>query len=257
MPGLAQLPMYDWPEVRAGTDALWAAIAANLAALGIDAPDRLDRTTPPDEAWTSPDLLVGQTCGRPYVNGLAGRVALLGRPTYDADGAGPGRYCSILVARTADGRNSPGDFRGAVAACNGETSQSGWAALIDSLPQGETLDGFFGAIRFTGGHRESIRAVGSGAADIAAIDCVAWALALRHEPAAGALKEIGRSPDYPSLPFIAANRRSADEIARIGTALREAVAGLPGPVRGALHLTGIEDARPADYACLKERGRTA
>ena len=83
--------MYDWPEVRAGTDALWAAIATNLAAVGIDAPDRLDRTTPAGDAWTSPDLLVGQTCGRPYVNGLAGRVALLGRPTYDAAGAGPGR----------------------------------------------------------------------------------------------------------------------------------------------------------------------
>lgn len=254
MPGLAQLPMYDWPEVRAGTDALWAAIAANLAALGIDAPNRLDRTTAPDDAWTSPDLLVGQTCGRPYANGLEGRVALLGRPTYDADGAGPGRYCSILVARQADSRNSPDDFRGAAAACNGETSQSGWAALIDSLPQGEALDGFFGAVRFTGGHRRSIRAVAGGAADIAAIDCVAWALALQHEPAAGDLKEIGRSPDYPSLPFITGIRRSADEIARIGEALRRAVAGLSGPARDALRLTGIEDARPADYDCLRQSG---
>ena len=257
MPGLAQLPMYDWPEVRAGTDALWAAIAANLAALGIDAPDRLDRTIPAGDAWTSPDLLVGQTCGRPYVNGLAGRVALLGRPTYAADGAGPGRYCSLLVARSTDRRSGPGDFRGAVAACNSETSQSGWAALIDSLPQGESLHGFFGAVHFTGGHRESIRAVADGTADIAAIDCVAWALALRHEPAAGELKEIGRSPDYPSLPFITGDRRSAEEVARIGEALRRAVAGLPAQIREALMLVGMENARPADYACLKESGRAA
>ena len=255
MPGLAQLPMYDWPEVRAETDALWTAIAANLAALGIETPDRLDRTTPVGDAWTSPDLLVGQTCGRPYVNGLAGRVTLLGRPTYDAEGAGPGRYCSVLVARSTDGRNCLGDFRGAVAACNSEASQSGCAALIDSLPHGESLDGFFGAVRFTGGHRESIRAVAGGAADIAAIDCVAWTLALQHEPATGELRVIGRSPDYPSLPFITGNRRSADEIARIGKALRRAVADLPGPVREALGLSGIEDARPADYACLEESGR--
>ena len=118
-----------------------------------------------------------------------------------------------------------------------------------------TLGGFFGAVRFTGSHRGSIRAVAGGKADIAAIDCVAWALALRHEPAAGDLKVIGRSPNYPSLPFITGNRRSADDIARIGTALRRAVADLPGPVRDALHLNGIEDARPADYACLKESGR--
>jgi len=184
-------------------------------------------------------------------------VALLGRPTYAADGAGPGRYCSLLVARSTDRRSGPGDFRGAVAACNSETSQSGWAALIDSLPQGESLHGFFGAVHFTGGHRESIRAVADGTADIAAIDCVAWALALRHEPAAGELKEIGRSPDYPSLPFITGDRRSAEEVARIGEALRRAVAGLPAQIREALMLVGMENARPADYACLKESGRAA
>lgn len=257
MPGLAQLPMYDWPEVRAETDTLWAAIAEQLAAAGILAPGDLDRTTPAEEGWRSPDLLVGQTCGRPYVNGLTGRVTLLGRPTYDADGAGPGRYCSILVARSADGRRSLDEFRGTVAACNSETSQSGWAALIDALPDSETLAGFFGAVRFTGGHRESIRAVAEGAADIAAIDCVAWALAQRHEPAARDLKEVGRSPDYPSLPFITGNRRGADETRRIGEALRRAVADLPGPARRALRLTGIEEARPADYACLRESGRAS
>ena len=99
MPGLAQLPMYDWPEVQAETDALWAAIAGRLEAAGIAAPEGLDRTTPADEAWESPDLLVGQTCGRPYATGLAEKVRLLGRPTYAVAGAAPGRYCSQLVAR--------------------------------------------------------------------------------------------------------------------------------------------------------------
>ena len=249
--------MYDWPEVRPETDSLWTAIAERLAEAGIPAPEGLDRTIPAEEAWTSPDLLFGQTCGRPYIDGLAGSVALLGRPTYAAEGAGPGHYCSILVARSTDGRDNTGDFRGAVAACNSKTSQSGWAALIDSLPRGGTLDSFFGAVRFTGSHRESIRAVAGGAADIAAIDCVVWALAKRYEPAAGELKTVGRSPDYPSLPFIACNRRSAEEIAHIGKALRRAVAGLPAPVSESLMLTGMEEARPADYECLKESGRAA
>ena len=71
------------------------------------------------------------------------------------------------------------------------------------------------------------------------------------------LRDIGRSPDYPSLPFITSNRRGADEVGRIGEALREAVADLPGPVRGALRLTGIEEARRADYACLRQSGRAA
>ena len=249
--------MYDWPEVRDETDALWAAIAERLAAFGIEAPKGLDRTTPAGEAWRSPDLLVGQTCGLPYVTDLAGCVSLLGRPTYAVAGAEPGRYCSQLVARRSDSRAGLDGFRGAVAACTSATSQSGWAALIDLLPDGETLESFFGAVRMTGGHRESIRAVAAGAADIAAIDCVAWALALQHEPAARELRDIGRSPDYPSLPFITSNRRGADEVGRIGEALREAVADLPGPARGALRLTGIEEARPADYACLRQSGRAA
>ena len=101
--------MYDWPEVQAETDALWAAIAGRLEAAGIAAPEGLDRTTPADEAWESPDLLVGQTCGRPYATGLAEKVRLLGRPTYAVAGAAPGRYCSQLVARrirTVSGRGS-------------------------------------------------------------------------------------------------------------------------------------------------------
>ena len=242
--------MYDWPEVRAETDALWAAIAERLEAAGIAAPDSLDRTTPTDEAWESPDLLVGQTCGRPYATGLAEKVRLLGRPTHTVAGAGPGRYCSQLVARRSDNRPGLAGFRGAVAACTSVESQSGWAALVDLLPDGETLESYFAAVRMTGGHRDSIRAIAAGDADIATIDCVSWSLAERYEPAARELRVIGRSPTYPSLPYIASNRRSAEEAGRIGAALRRAVAGLPGPVRDALRLTGIEDARPADYAGL-------
>ncbi len=245
--------MYDWPEVQAETDALWAAIAGRLEAAGIAAPEGLDRTTPADEAWESPDLLVGQTCGRPYATGLAEKVRLLGRPTYAVAGAAPGRYCSQLVARRSDGRAGLEGFRGAAAACTSTASQSGWAALIDLLPDGESLESFFGAVRMTGGHRESIRSIAAGAADIATVDCVSWALAERHEPAARELRVIGRSPTYPSLPFIASNRRSADEAGKIGAALRQAVAGLPDPVRGALRLTGIDDALPADYAGLAPR----
>jgi len=40
---LATLPMYDWPEVWAENDTLWAAMRDALRAEGIDAPDALDR----------------------------------------------------------------------------------------------------------------------------------------------------------------------------------------------------------------------
>ena len=39
-PFIAALPMYDWPEVRGETDALWVKIRDALQARGIAAPDR-------------------------------------------------------------------------------------------------------------------------------------------------------------------------------------------------------------------------
>ncbi|MBD9446543.1 hypothetical protein [Rhizobium sp. RHZ01] len=41
---IAALPMYDWPEVRAETDAQWEQLRDELLFRGIDAPERLART---------------------------------------------------------------------------------------------------------------------------------------------------------------------------------------------------------------------
>ena len=43
MTGIAALPMYDWPELRAETDRLWATLRDGLRAVGVSAPDALDR----------------------------------------------------------------------------------------------------------------------------------------------------------------------------------------------------------------------
>ena len=40
---VAALGMYDWPEVRSETDALWSRLAAGLRAAGVAAPDDLTR----------------------------------------------------------------------------------------------------------------------------------------------------------------------------------------------------------------------
>ncbi|MDP2734302.1 MAG: hypothetical protein Q8O63_14555, partial [Hoeflea sp.] len=52
MTGAASLPMYDWPEIRAATDAVWAAIRSELSQRGIDAPARLDRSADPEPLWS-------------------------------------------------------------------------------------------------------------------------------------------------------------------------------------------------------------
>src|SRR5262245_2042348 len=41
---VAALPMYDWPDVRAETDAQWERLRDELRLRGIDAPERVART---------------------------------------------------------------------------------------------------------------------------------------------------------------------------------------------------------------------
>src|SRR5208337_3099340 len=62
---IAALPMYDFPEIAAANDALWAAIAAGLKARGVGAPARLTRGEDIAALWRDPGLVFGQTCGYP------------------------------------------------------------------------------------------------------------------------------------------------------------------------------------------------
>ena len=131
---IAALPMYDWPECRAETDAQWAALAGRLRAAGVDAPAQLVRrnadmpavpggirdaagapiapdpaSLPPDgldfaTLWRHPRLLVAQTCWGPMeATGLAAHVGVVGQPDYSAfeGGAGP-FYSSVILMRRGE-----------------------------------------------------------------------------------------------------------------------------------------------------------
>lgn len=237
---IAALQMYDWPEIAASTDAFWARVAAGLAAEGIAAPAALARPANLAEAWTDPALLLGQSCGLPYVSGRCGGAVPVARPVYAAEGCGPGTYCSALICRA--GEEGPLDsFRGRRVAINEIGSQSGCHALADAvLPLG---DAFFAEVVLTGGHRASAGAVARGEADLAAIDAVAWALLGEVDPATRArLSVIGWTAEMPALPFITAGahagRASAVFRALAGAARPDAATGLP---------VGVLPAADSDY----------
>jgi ABC-type phosphate/phosphonate transport system substrate-binding protein len=130
---VAALPMYDWPEVRAETDAEWARMRDALRAEGVRAPDILTRrnadlppvpggirdadgriiapdpaTLPPDQLdmhtlWVHPQLLFAQTCWGPMELGVERHVRLIGQPSYDAFEGGDGElYSSAIVMRKSD-----------------------------------------------------------------------------------------------------------------------------------------------------------
>jgi ABC-type phosphate/phosphonate transport system substrate-binding protein len=200
------LPMYDLPELRPATDAWWRSLAQALARLGMaEVPQDLDRQPPPELGWRAGDLLLSQCCGRDLVTHLAGAVVPVAIPTYRAPGCGRGSYRSWLVSRHGDGRSSLPDFVGATAAVNYLGSHSGWVALGHSLAQAGLPEGCLEVGLLTGSHRASLRAVARGDADLAAIDCVTFALLARVEPGLIAgVRIVGESEPAPALPYITA-----------------------------------------------------
>jgi ABC-type phosphate/phosphonate transport system substrate-binding protein len=195
--------MYDLPELRAETDALWGALRDALRGAGVPAPGALARSDDYAAAWTDPGLVLAQSCGYPYVTRLRGAVALVATPVYEAEGCDGPTYRSALVARAGEGASLAG-FRGRVAAVNGWDSQSGMNAFRAAVAPLAGGRAFFARVVETGGHRLSVAAVREGRADIAAIDAVTWALLGRVDPAAVAgLAVVGWTGSAPALPFVA------------------------------------------------------
>ncbi|MEZ5778147.1 MAG: PhnD/SsuA/transferrin family substrate-binding protein [Paracoccaceae bacterium] len=229
---IATLPMYDWPQNAAANDRLWALMRAALTDEGFAAPAELTREGDLYEIWTSPDLILGQTCGMPFRMRLHDRTELVATPDYGLTGLPPGQYCSVVVTRAGE----PGeiaDFIDRTLAYNTPDSQSGWAA-----PQNHVAGAgqCFTRTLETGAHRESARAVAEGRADIAAIDAVTWRMIETYLPdLARQLRIVGTTAPTPGLPLITAKGRDANAVARaasvaIGRLLPKdrAVLGLKG-----------------------------
>ncbi|WP_274628519.1 phosphate/phosphite/phosphonate ABC transporter substrate-binding protein [Arvimicrobium flavum] len=243
---VAALPMYDWPERTEEVDAQWATIRDRLRAAGVDAPEQLARCNgdipavpggirdrrgeviAPDPAtlpshefhfptlWRHPDLLFAQACWGPMELGLADDVQVVGQPDYSGIEGGQGEfYSSALVMRCGEAAPAPADgcaaiplavLRGKRLAYNSLDSMSGIMALTRDLAgMGEGLDTFSDRIE-SGGHRNSIIAVAESRADVAAVDCMSWALAQRFEPAARDLVVVGWTSRRKGLPYIASKR---------------------------------------------------
>jgi ABC-type phosphate/phosphonate transport system substrate-binding protein len=109
---------------------------------------------------------------------------------------------------------------GARLAYNVPDSMSGIIGLTRDLESlGAGLD-LFSELVETGGHRKSIRFVAEGKADIAAIDCKSWALAMLYEPDAVAkLQVVGWTAQRTGLPYITANSTPPDVVEKLKAAL--------------------------------------
>jgi hypothetical protein len=196
--------MYDWPQVRGATDRFWAAVRDGLRARGVAAPEALSRELGLMAGWTDPALVLGQTCGLPFVRELRDRVALVGAADYGLEGCPPGWYRSAIVVRADDPRERLEEFRGARLAINGTDSQSGWGAILHHAAPLAEAGRFFGSVVVSGAHAASVPLVAGGGADLAAIDAVSWRLARRFLSAVEGLRVLMLTDPTPGLPYIAA-----------------------------------------------------
>jgi len=243
------LPMYlGAPEA---VQSLWTVLRGPLLAAGLSGlPTQVDWPQDLHSHWLAPRLLLSQSCGYPLTHALRGRVQVIGCFVYNAPQCAGTDCASVLVARQEHSQLGPQSFEYLRAAYNSADSQSGYNALRALVAPWSKPGRFFGEALATGGHRESVDAVREDRADVAAIDCVTWALLQRYAPtAADGLCVVGQTGSYPGLPLITSRDTPAAELQALRAALR-GVFSQPeaAPALAALAIVGFEALDASAYA---------
>lgn len=246
-PWRAALPMYVAPaEVQAASQE-W--LRESLALLGLGA----DLKLPEGDLvrfWRDPDLLLGQTCGYPLMTQLRGQVRVIGRPLYRLPDSRSGFHCSLLVVRRDDPRSSLEAFRDSALVINAEDSNTGMNLLRHRLLSLQEQGRFFASVAVSGAHRQSLREVVAGRADISAVDSVTWHYLTRFSPRETAeLKVIGQTAPSPTLPLISSLAVSDQLASELIVALNESLKA-SARLRNVLSLDGVLASDEADYQCL-------
>ena len=232
----------DPPVIADATRGLWAFVRERLRAAGMaDVPDALDETVAHDAAWCDPRLLLAQTCGYPLATRLAGRVRVVATPVYDHPGCQGALNGSFVIVRADAAFANLAELRGQVAAINDRTSNSGMNLLRHTIAPHAMGGRFFARVVESGSHRASLALVASGAADVAAIDCVTFGNLARFAPEAVAgVRILAETAKTPGLPLITRADASADAVEALRRALL-AFADEPAaaPLRDVLGLSGF------------------
>lgn len=247
---VASFPMYNLPEVRSALDSLWKGMVRNLRREGIaEVPDELVHGRAVRKLWNDPTLFLSQCCGYDLVNRYADKLTPLAVPRYGVAECRGYLYASAIVVREDCPTDDVLKMRGAVCVINGPESHSGMSSLRALVAPFNSEGRFFSHVRVSGGHAESIEILKQGKADVAAIDCVTYALLERYRPAALAgLRKLGRTHRAPGIPYVTRASADTETKARMRTAIALTFADPKlANVRQALFLEGIETVRPPAY----------
>jgi ABC-type phosphate/phosphonate transport system substrate-binding protein len=240
---IAILPMYDFEELHAAHDELWAAIAARLRTrISCFVPDTLTRGTALLPAWRDPRLLLGQTCGYPLVTELHQTVRLVLTPIYTAPGCDGAWHRSAVIVRADDHVADLEGLRGRRCALNGWDSNTGMNLLRAMVAPIARSDRFLQEIVVSGSHHQSLCLVAAGEADVASIDCVTLAHLTRIDPALTArIRILDWTAPSPGLPMITSATNDDATLEALRAAVIEVFHDPAlADVRGALLLAGYE-----------------
>ncbi len=251
--------MYNWPEALNAINPFWSALINRLKAQGFDVDNSLATDRDAYDVWLNPQTLLAQTCGFPYVTKLKGSVQLVATPHYAVEGCLDASYRSVILRRKSDTRKQLCDFAGAIAAVNSFRSQSGCNALLGTLVREGVNAPFLQGLKKSGSHRDSMRVVANGGADICAIDAVCWQLMKDFEPETAAqLAVVCWSDEQPGLPFITNKTLVPEQINELRSALNSALdETLATQSAAGFYVKGFSVLNDTDYAGITQMAESA
>lgn len=238
---IANLMMYQRPQLDQAHNRYWALIRKNLNDAGIDSDETMSQDAEEFFVWNNPDLVLSQTCGMPYRTWLHEKVELVGTPDFGINDCPAGYYRSALVVRADDPRTEVAAFKDATFAYNQTFSQSGYAAPYWHV---KPLGFWFENRLHTEQHLKSAQAVAEGTADIASLDVVSWCLMETYEPFVADLRVLEWTSPTPGLPLITAKGNNADPIF---DAVKSAIDALDQEDKVLLGLRGIVKIAKEEY----------
>lgn len=185
------LPWYNFASTRPVLDAIWQETISRLAAKGYsNIPATLDHQMSFRDLANFPKLTLGQCCGLDLFQQHACNVVPIAAPVISVLDTPPGTYFSYIVARQSTDLNSP-----LTVAVNNDYSHSGDTAIRAWL-RANKRHNF--SVFMSGSHSQSVKALRSGHADVAAIDALSWQFIDTQ-----GLSILGASDPAPAPPFIA------------------------------------------------------
>ncbi len=238
---IANLMMYQRPQLDQAHNRYWALIRKNLNDAGIDSDETMSQDAEEFFVWNNPDLVLSQTCGMPYRTWLHEKVELVGTPDFGINDCPAGYYQSALVVRADDPRTEVAAFKDTTFAYNQTFSQSGYAAPYWHV---KPLGFWFENRLHTEQHLKSAQAVAERTADIASLDVISWRLMETYEPFAADLRVLEWTSPTPGLPLITAKGNDADAIF---DAVKSAIDALDQEDKALLGLRGIVKIAKEEY----------